>query len=578
MTPAVDSQRKASARDIWRIVKPFWFSEEKGAARLILFSVVALALGMVWLDVVFNFWYGDFFNSMQEKNKPEFYRLFGKFAIIATFYILMGVYYTYLKQMLEIRWRRWMTEKFLNNWLADRAYYRMQLTGTQSDNPDQRIADDIKQFPIDTLSLVLGFINALTTLISFVTILWGLSGSLEFAIGGTTYELYGYLVWVAIIYAFIGSWLTHKIGRPLVGINFNQQRYDADFRFSLARFRENTESVALYRGEKDELGQFKLRFGDVYKNWWQLMQRTKLLNFFTSGYAQIAVIFPYLVVAPRFFSGAIKLGGLQQTVNAFGQVRSSLSWFVDSYELIARWKATADRLCTFQDAIEEARAQAAKNLGIIPKPAEQVHVDIDDLDVALPNGRSLLHRAAASLQPGQRVLLRGPSGTGKSTLFRSIAGIWPFGQGHIRVPKDFAPLFLPQRTYFPLGPLRHAVSYPASPTAFAEREIQAALVDVGLKHLQHRLDETAIWSQQLSGGEQQRIAIARALLHKPKWLFMDEATSNLDKASEAALYQLLTERLPETAIISISHDPELERFHDRVIEVKAEHGGQLLAA
>ncbi len=554
--------------DLWTLVKPYWFSEEKVRARLLLAAIIVLTLATIYMNVQFNSWYNDFYNALQDKKKDEFYRQMWKFTWLALIYILIAVYNVYLTQMLQIRWRRWMTDKYLVDWLADSAYYRMQLVGTPTDNPDQRVAEDMKSFVDDTLGLSLGVLNASVTFVSFVGILWGLSGGLAFHWQGQAYELYGYMVWVAVGYSIVGTWIMRTLGRPLIQLNFNQQRLEADFRFNLARFRENTEGVALYRGEAGELSGFRSRFRNVLHNFQALMKRQKILNFYSYGYNQIAIIFPYIVGAPRYFSGAIQLGGLVQISNAFGQVQGSLSWFIGAYTSFASWKATVDRLLGFHKAIDAARLLAASKTGATIAPSGGDSLEVDGLDITLPDGHVLVGDVTLTIAPRDRVLLRGRAASGKSTLFRLLAGIWPFGKGNIRTPCDFAPLFLPQRPYFPLGNLRAVVSYPSGIKGpFTDDQIVAVLNDVGLPKLATRLDDDAHWSQQLSGGEQQRIAIARALLHAPKWLFLDEATSNLDPESEQQMYRLITERLPDTTIVSISHEAALAAHHTRVLEI-----------
>jgi len=521
----------------------------------------------VYMNVQFSFWNNEFFTSLQKREASKFVPLMTKFTILAVIYIVMLVYQLYLRQALQIRWRRWLTERYVSEWLAERTYYRMQLAGSQTDNPDQRIAEDLDLFVNSTLTLTLGLLDAVVTLLSFVGILWGLSGALEFTWNGEQWELYGYMVWVALAYALAGSWISHLIGRRLIPLSYDKQRFEADFRFGLARFRENTEGVALYRGEDDEHRNFARRFAVLAQNWWAIMKRTKALNTFTTGYAQVAIIFPYIVAGPRYFAGKMQLGDLTQTAGAFGYVQNSLSWFINVYPDFAHWKATVDRLTTFHNAIQLAQSEARSDPGVTFEPAEGQALSLDNVQLALPGGQTLLASASATIGSGERVLLRGPSGSGKSTLFRALAGIWPFGGGTVRTPRHFDSLFLPQRPYFPMGTLRETLAYPAAPDAFTDDQLRAVLGEVGLLHLADRFDATAIWSQQLSSGEQQRVAIARALLQKPNWLFLDEATSNLDPESEATLYSLLCSRLPDTAIVSIAHRPEVARYHRRVIEI-----------
>jgi vitamin B12/bleomycin/antimicrobial peptide transport system ATP-binding/permease protein len=566
----------AFIRDLWTLLRPYWTSEERRIAWLLLIANVVLTLGMVYMTVLFNQWYNLFYNSLQDKAQAEFFHQIGRFCVLATIYIVIAVYRIYLNQMLQIRWRRWLTDRYLEDWLADRNYYRMQLKGEGTDNPDQRIADDFRLFVEETLSLGLGFLNAAVTLGSFIGILWVISGPLEIPLGGATYIIYGYMVWVAIVYAIVGTWLTHKIGKPLISLNFNQQKYEADFRFNLVRFRENSEGVALYRGEEDELRGFRSRFASVVDNWWAIMKRQKLLTFFTVGYSQAAVVFPFVVGAPRYFSGAIQLGGLVQISNAFGQVQGALSWFIEAYTTFASWKATVDRLTGFRKAIFLAQEESRAGTG--PTVAVDAAIDdleLRDLELGLPTGRVLLSGIDANIERGEHVLIKGPSGSGKSTLFRAIAGIWPFGTGQVRLPREFHPLFLPQRPYFPLGTVRQVVSYPSASEAFTDSQVRGALAMTGLDHLADRLDEQHNWAQQLSGGEQQRVAIARALLHRPGWLFLDEATSALDEPSQARMYKLLTEWLKDATIVSIAHQSAIADFHGKLLELKPGGDGRV---
>ena len=562
-------KKKNFLRDLWALLQPYWKSEERGRAWLLLLVNVALILATVYMTVLFNQWYNAFYNALQAKAQAEFFHQLGRFCVLAAIYILIAVYRIYLNQMLQIRWRRWLTGRYLSDWLRDRNYYRMQLRDDGTDNPDQRIAEDFRLFVDESLSLGLGFLNAAVTLGSFVAILWSLSGSFEIPLGGTTYVIYGYMVWVAVVYAIVGTWLTHKIGKPLILLNFNQQKYEADFRYNLVRFRENSEGVALYRGDEDELRGFRSRFNAVVDNWWAIMKRQKLLTFFTAGYSQAAVIFPFVVGAPRFFSGAIQLGGLVQISNAFGQVQGALSWFIDAYTNFASWKASVDRLISFHNAV--ARAQEESRAGVGPaRVADEKSADllVSNLELELPTGRMLLPGINITVGSGDHLLIKGPSGAGKSTLFRAIAGIWPFGSGQVRLPRDFRALFLPQRPYFPLGTLRQMVTYPSTPNAFTDAQVRAALDATGLSRLAERLDEQQNWAQQLSGGEQQRVAIARAILQRPAWLFLDEATSALDEPSQAKMYQLIRDSLKDTTIISIAHRSALADFHGKVLDLE----------
>ena len=574
-------------RDTWRLIKPYWTSEERFTAWLLLGAVITLTLAMVYMNVQFNYWNNDFYNALQEKDKASFWRLMGRFTMLATIYIAMAVYAFYLNQMLQIRWRRWLTDSYLDQWLSDRAYYRLQLSGNPADNPDQRIAEDMHIFVDQSLDLALGFLNAVVTLGSFAGILWGLSGPLEIPYAGPLeipdpggqIVIPGYMLWAALLYAIAGTWLTHKIGKKLIGLNFYQQRFEADFRFGLVRFRENTEGVALYNGERDEMRNFRARFGSILDNWWQIMKRQKILNTFTIGYNQAAIIFPFLVAGNRYFAGTIQLGGLMQISSAFGHVQGSLSWFIGAYNTFANWKATADRLLGFHNAIEDARAEMRSKSGVQQSLDTESELVINNVSLTLPNGSPLLATSSAIIKSGESVLIRGPSGSGKSTLFRAIAGIWPFGAGQVRLPRNPRGLFLPQRPYLPIGTLRDVIAYPIRDGDFSDENVSDALITVGLQHLSARLNEQQNWSMQLSPGEQQRVAFARAVLQQPAWLFLDEATSSLDEDAQQQLYRMLKEKLKKTTIISIGHRPSLQAFHTRTLELKSDgHGSRVLTA
>lgn len=539
----------------WTLTKPYWVSDQRGKGLTLLAMVIGLALTLVWVEVLFNTWNNDFYNSLQDRDQAEFFRQLAQFFLIAVLFIVAGVYRAYLQQMLMIEWRTWLTERFLADWMKDQAYYRMTLVDTGTDNPDQRIAEDLRLFVDHTLTLTLGLLSAVVTLVTFVAILWTLSGALEVA--GITIP--GYMVWVAIAYAGLGSWLTHVIGRPLIGLDFNRQRYEADFRFALVRLRENSEGVALYRGEEQERSGFRERFAAVVTNWWSLMRKQKQLGWFTSFYTQFAIIFPYVVVAPRYFSGAMQLGGIFQTASAFGQVQSALSWFINAYPLFATWKATVDRLVGFAGALDRVRALKLDG----ERLSEGTSVALEGVRIELPQGQPLLDEASLRFESGQPALITGPSGAGKSTLFRTLAGIWPYWNGRLRLPQGARLLFLPQKPYLPIGTLKQAAAYPLDTARFDDGEIVGALEAVGLGHKAAEFERHENWGLLLSGGEQQRLAFARALLHRPDWLFLDEATSSLPEAAQDELDQLLHERLPQTTVVSISHRAGLAGRHAR---------------
>ncbi len=555
------------ARRAWRLAAPYWSSEERWRARLLLTTIVTLTLGLVFLTVQYNDWNRSFFEAIQDKDFESFGPLLLRFGVLAGLFIVGAVFRRYLMLMLQMRWRIWLTRRFLDGWLDNQVYYRLEVAKGNADNPDQRIADDLRMFTFNTLDLAFGLLSSAVTLVSFVSILWVISGPLDVTLGEVSFKIPGFMVWVALGYALIGSVLTHLVGRPLIGLNFQQQRVEADLRFGLVRLRENSEGVALYGGESSERNGVESRIERIRANWWQLMRYTKNLTFLTTAYEQLADIFPLLVAAPRYFSGAISLGVLTQISNAFGQVQGALSWFVGSYGSLASWKATVDRLLTFQDAMEAARQQAAGPRGISVVANGVAAMRAEQLELALPDGRVIVPAMDLTIEPADRVLITGPTGVGKSTLFRALAGIWPFGTGEVHVPAQARVLFLPQRPYLPVGSLRDAVVYPATSSSFDDTTVRGALEAVGLGGFADRLGDVDNWSLQLSGGEQQRLAIARAVLQQPDWLFLDEATAAVDDAAEQELYSLLRRSLPGTAIVSIAHRAGVSAFHTRHISL-----------
>jgi vitamin B12/bleomycin/antimicrobial peptide transport system ATP-binding/permease protein len=551
---------------VWKLARPYWFSEERWRARGLLAAIVALSLGLVYLLVAFNSWNRDFYNSLEQKNSEDAFALLLYFMFLAAVFIAVSIYRQYLQQMLQMRWRVWLTRQYLGDWLADHTYYRLELTRTATDNPDQRISEDLNAFTSGALGFTLGILSEGVTLLSFVYILWTLSGPLNLRLVGLSLTIPGYMLWAALVYAVLGSVLAHYVGRRLIPLNFQKERLEADFRFSLIRARENAEGIAFYRGEASESQSLRACVERIRANWWEIIRFTKRLNTFTIGYSQVAVVFPFVVALPRYMSGAISLGQLTQIASAFGQVQSSLSWFVDSYSQLAAWKAGVDRLLTFNHALEEAKLAAARPDGIATV-ANSAGLVVDGLNLDRPDGRPIVSGASFAIRPGEALLVTGSSGAGKSTLFRGIAGIWPYGTGRVGLPRDARILFLPQKPYIPITSLRDAVSYPAKPGTFDDEATRAALRDCRLEGFVDRLDEIANWSMTMSVGEQQRLAVARALLHRPEWLFLDEATSALDEKLEQELYGLLRARLPESTLISIAHRRAVAGYHTRRLEV-----------
>lgn len=546
--PAASTLRHA-IRTSLKLARPFFTSAEKRAAWALLGGVVAIELGIVWLLVQFNSWNATFYDALQNRDWDVFIVQLGVFCLIVAVYVPAAVLQIYLNQWLNIRWRGFMTERYLAAWMADGRHYRLAVTGDQADNPDQRIAEDVRLFVQRSLELSVGLLGQVVTFLSFVAILWALSASAPLIIAGTDYSFPGYLVAAALAFAVAGTLITHWIGRPLIGLNFTQQKVEADFRYALVRVRENTEGVALSRGEPHERAALSARFRAVVANWYDLMSRNAKLTGFTATYGQVSSVFSILVLAPAYFANRIQLGALFQTAQAFGQLQSALSYFITSYRSLAEWKAVVDRLAGFEAALADAEGA----------PAGAVAVEAGDgfearaLAARLPDGTALTAPVTLTLAPAERLGVAGPSGTGKTSLIRLLSGIWPWGEGRVTRPPAGRVMTLPQRPYLPLGTLRTALAYPADSATLGDDEARDILTALGLDHLIARLDEDAPWSRILSGGEQQRVQFARALVAKPDWLLLDEATSALDPASEARLMRLLDERLPRTAVLSIAH-------------------------
>ena len=563
---------------LWVLSRPYWFAEERSTLRLggfaftpkeswigrsVLALIILLSIVIVYIAKLINAWYATFYNALQEKNVDAFWSELLYFAVLAPLFIIAAVYRLWLTQLLTIRWRRWLSEVYFRDWLADRTYYHMELTRRGADNPEQRIEQDIHNFTRQTLSLTLELILQVMTLVTFAVVLWNLSSGFVLPMIGA---VPGFLMWAAIAYALVGSLATYLIGRPLVRVNFQLERFNADFRYRMTRIRENSESIALYRGEQDEERGLKGAFAKVYEMWRANMKYTKRLTFITTFYRQAALVFPLVLAAPQYFAGRIAFGVLTQVLDAFNQVQSALSWFVESYAQLAEWKAVVDRLTGFSEAMVAAK-EASAQADLEESPPQPRQLTLEDAQVRLPNGDTLLEHVDLSVHQGDWVAVEGPSGSGKSTLFRVLAGIWPFGRGRLTLPKDARILFLPQKPYLPVGTLRQALSFPEPTERYSYEACREVLEACALGHLAPRLDELANWSLVLSGGEQQRLAIARALLYRPDWLFLDEASSSLDLDSERRMYGLLRERLPGVTLISVAHRREVVGLHTRRLAI-----------
>ncbi|MDB5590885.1 ABC transporter ATP-binding protein/permease [Enterovirga sp.] len=554
--------------------RPFtWLGRTEGqvGARLVAL-LIAINFIQVAMQIRFNVFYRDLFNALQEKNLDAFwYQIFGIFSPLAAIWIAIAVYEIFVDNSLHIRWRSWLTKRTAARWLDNGTHYRIPLMGSDTDNPDQRIQADVRLFIDQTMSLSIRLLSQAATLVSFVIILWGLSR--DFIVPGLGIELPGFLVWLVIAYAVIGTWLTHLIGRPLIRLDFRQETVEADFRFSLARLREYGEQVALLRGEKAETARLDRSFTEVVKNFIQILSRRMKLTTFTAGYSQLSVIFPYVLAAPSYFIGRITLGQFQQTASAFSQVQGAMSFFITAYSTLASYKANVDRLTTFNESMSRAEAVGRSTALELDSAASGPDLVLEDLKLALPDGRQIVSIDGFTFREGPSVLVTGPSGSGKSTMLRAISGVWPFGSGHVHVPPGRSVMLIPQKPYIPVGTLRAAVTYPGLDAQYPDEDLRQALLDVNLGHLTDQLDVEDNWAHHLSGGEQQRLSLARALLAKPDWLFLDEATASLDEPMEAVAYRIISERLPNTTVVSIGHRSTLISMHDRQAVMTKEANG-----
>ena len=551
-------------RDVWYLTKSYWQSEEKKKAFFLLGCIIVLTLGVVYMLVLLNQWNNSFYSALQNYDAKKIFDELIHFSWLAAIYILLAVYSYYLQQTLILNWRRWLTTRFIDIWLQNKTYYNLQMFGKDTDNPDQRISEDVRQFVEMTLSFGIGILKAFCTFASFVVILYNLSGSLSFTFMGKTWTINGYMLWASLLYSVIGTYITHIVGRKLVKINFIQQKYEADFRFSMIRLRESAESVAFYRGEAQEGSVFKQRFKMLLDNFWKLVNKQKQLVFLNSGCSQIAIIFPFVVAMNRYLTKEVTLGGLMQVASAFGRVQDSLSYFVDMYSSIAQWQAVVMRLTCFGHHMHDVYQQAERFH--VERFAAADVVEVNNMQINLPDGKPLLENISFTLHPGHNVLIKGVSGSGKSTLLRAISGIWPFVDGKIFLPERDKLMFIPQKSYLPLGTLRAALNYPGNkPIDDTELIYLMDLCQIG--YLKDKLDLEADWSHVLSVGEQQRLAFVRAHIQQPQWLFLDEATSALDEDTEANMYRLLQKRLQQTTVVSVGHRSTLNKYHELVLRL-----------
>jgi vitamin B12/bleomycin/antimicrobial peptide transport system ATP-binding/permease protein len=561
------------ARHLWGLTRIYWTSADVAKGGPLLALCVAGELGLVYANVRLAWANGRVFNAIQDKQWPEFLRAIEIFLGVALVVVLISTYRIYLRNILQICWREHLTNHFVGCWIGPYAYGHRELHHNDTDNPDQRISQDIQSFIASALGLSLSLLAAVATLVSFAGMLWTLSGTWPLRVGEHELWIPGLMMWVAIFYAIISMYLTHRVGRTLVGINFDRLRFEADFRYNLVRFRDHIEAVALARGQAVERRCAMARFHEVISNWWELITKQRNLTLLTSGIGQANGIVPLLVAAPAFFAGRMTLGGVTQTGIAYGQVSGALSWFVDAYQEIAAWRASIERLATFDEMLEETRAEIERPGVIRVEPTADASLRVVDLTLAQPGGAVLAGGLNGAVASGERVAVLGPPGVVKTTLFRAIAGIWPFGHGRIELPSTAQPLFLAQQPYLPMGTLREALSYPAAAGTFPDAAIREVLELFDLHALGDRLDESEPWDQQLSGDEQQRLVFARVILHQPNWLVMDDATAALNDTMERRVYDLLEQKLPGATLLSITNRPNVVQYHQRQWELKLGDGG-----
>ncbi|MBP0443286.1 ABC transporter ATP-binding protein/permease [Roseomonas sp. SSH11] len=571
--------RDSFLRRFWRLARGYYTGPERRSAWMLSAGVIALTLAQIAIQVRFNLWNRDFFNALEARDRAAFFGQMGTFLLLTAASMSVAVFQLYVRQLLQLRWRQWLVFRLQNRWLDGSRHYQMNFLPDIADNPDQRISENTRWATAMAVDMAVGLFQSVVMLISFVGILWTLSGPLMVAFGSNEFEIPGYMVFAALIYAIVGSTLTYLIGRPMVDINIRRNQAESDHRFALIRIRENSEGVALIRGETDEDRGLRRSFGHVVSVMKDLMRTERRLMWLTSAYGMVAGVFPILVASPRYFSGAITLGVLMQIGSAFGEVTRALNWFVDNFPRLADWRSHVERVAALEDSLDTADLlDQESRINVTEGPLEDGRevLAFQNLQIAQADGNILVGEANAVIEAGEKVLIVGESGTGKSTLFRAISGVWPWGSGEVRVPRRDHMMFMPQRPYLPLGSLRGAIAYPAAPRKFSDSAIIAALQRCGLAHLTGRLDEEERWDRILSLGEQQRLAFARLLLHRPRWIFMDEATAALDEANQDAMMGLFQQELSESALISIGHRPGLDLFHDRTLHlVRSPDGAKL---
>ncbi len=560
------AERGLTWRRLLRLAAPFWTGRTRRTAWRLTAILAAISVAQVLLQLRLNLWSGDFFNAVDARDGTAVLRNVGVFLVLAVGLMAAAAYQIDLKMAVQGEWRRALAHRLMDRWLDRGTHYHLRFFGSAYDNPDQRIADDSFLVTQTAVDFATGILVSVLLLFGFLGVLWTLSGTLRLTLGGMAVAIPGYLVYAAIIYAVVGTLFAHHIGRPLTGINERRRAAEGDLRAALLRIRDNSESIALLRGEATERVSLYHALDRVLAVWRLLRRRTRQLTWATSAYTIAAPVFPLLIAAPQYLEGELSLGGLMQASWAFVQLQAALGWFVDNYARLSEWRAWANRLLALDEAADVvARPPEAGEPRIRYFGNAEGVLRLVDLQVATPEGTIMIDRASAEIRPGEKVLIVGESGVGKSTLIRAIAGLWPWGKGTIEWPAGAATMFVPQRDYMPVGSLRAVLAYPVRPENVADAALVAALARCGLESLAGRLDDVERWEDVLSSQERERLAFVRLLVHRPRWVFLDEVLSHFDDTDLATLMRIFREELVEATVITIEHRAGLEAYHDRTL-------------
>jgi vitamin B12/bleomycin/antimicrobial peptide transport system ATP-binding/permease protein len=564
-----------------RLASKFWVGRGAGRAWLMTVLVFAFLFGQIASTVWLNVWNRRFFDALEKKDASAVWQtaMLLPVVLLSLVVCLCGV--ALMRMLLQVRWREWLTDRLAGWWIADQRYYRMNFTAPELGPPEFRIADDVRMSTEPVFEFALSLVGSLLTAASFAVILWQVAGTARIPFGDRVIEIPGYLAILAIIYAVVTSGGAYLVGRPLVGLVGHKNEREARFRAELTRLRENAESIALLRGDKDELSSVRQNYQELVKAWLKITWRNTKMFVLTNTNSNLYPLLPLLLVTPKYLSGELTLGAVTQTVAAFVAVQAALVWFVDKFLPLAEWYASAARVIHLTEALEEIDVGTVMedSSGIKFGESSDGSIHLEDVSIADKAGRVMINEANTEIAMGEKVLLAGESGSGKSTLIRALAGLWPWGSGRVLLPKDASIAFLPQRPYLPLGTLRQALAYPHLDAKLDDAAVEAAMRRCGLSYLVKRLDEPDLrWDQTLSGGERQRVAFCRLLLHKPKVIIMDEATSALDEESQHSMLSLLREDLAYATVISVGHRPGVEDFHDRKLTLERKPAGAEMAS